>query len=316
LSAVLKSAQASVFEADLEDRIFEAERAVIARDERLREHTQEFTQRLQVATGKGARMALGVAAGIGVATVAWKLLSRQRRRPSVLRTRARLRRKAVASKPPGVPWMQWLSVVSPLLPFGGLGLPKGKSPSTLASFIVAAGVPLLKRSLDHRGSTTHHAPVPASEVDLQRLAGDWYEVARLPFHEEGVCAGDVTTTYVLEDPTTVRVINRCRRPDGAIDVAEGVARVTDPVTGSRMEICYAPSALKWVPWVWSDYWILHVEADYRMALVGTPDRRHLWLLARQPVPSAMEYQWLINQVRNQGYDPAKLKRTPQPAPAG
>ncbi len=291
---------------DLEYRIFEAERAVIERDERLRLHTHRFSRQLQHSTGKGARVLLGVAAGIGVGVLAWKLL--EHRRPVRGRASLRIRRKVAAAKPPGIPWRQWLPLVTPLLPLGM----RPRGPTTLTSLLVAAGLPLLKRSLDHRGSTTHHPPIPAAEVDLQRFAGDWYEVARLPFHEEGVSAGDVTTSYVLEGPTSLRIINRCRRADGGIDTAEGVARVTDPVSGSKLEVSYAPSALKWVPWAWSEYWILHVDADYRIALVGTPDRRHLWLLARNPQLSQMEYQRLLNQVRNQGYDPAKLRRTPQP----
>ena len=312
MSAVLRPSQASAGRAsgappeDLARRIFEAERAVIARDERLRMHTLRFSQRFHETAGTAARVALGVAAGVGVAALAWKLLSD--RRPHHVRASARRLRREVAEKRPALPWGQYLALLAPLLPLGV----RPRSPTTLTSLLLAAGLPLLKRSMDHRGSTTHEPPMAAAEVDLQRFAGDWYEVARLPFHEEGVMAGDVTTAYVLEGPTAVRIINRCRRSDGSVDVAEGVARVIDPVAGSKLEVSYAPSALKWVPWVWSEYWILHVDSDYRVALVGTPDRRHLWLLARNAQLSQMEYQRLLNQVRNQGYDPARLKRTPQP----
>lgn len=314
MNAVLQSPERSAAASsqaggdELEYLIFQAERAVIERDERLRLRTHRLGEQLRTKAGTGARVALGVAAGIGVAALAWKLLAH--RRPVRTRRALRMRRKAVASKPPGVPWHQWLSIVAPLLPPGIR--PRGQT--TVTSLLVAAALPLLKRRLDHRGSTTHQPPLPAAEVDLQRFAGDWYEVARLPFHEDGVCAGDITTSYVLDGSGSLRIVNRCKRSDGGIDTAEGVARVTDPVSGSKLEVSYAPSALKWVPWAWSEYWILHVDADYRIALVGTPDRRHLWLLARHPQLSQMEYQRLLNQVRNQGYDPAKLKRTPQPQP--
>ena len=43
---------------------------------------------------------------------------------------------------------------------------------------------------------------------------------------------------------------------------------------------FAPDWLAWVPLVWGDYWVIQLDANYEVSLVGTPDRRHLWLLSR------------------------------------
>jgi ABC-type branched-subunit amino acid transport system substrate-binding protein len=32
--------------------------------------------------------------------------------------------------------------------------------------------------------------------------------------------------------------------------------------------------------VWGDYWILGLPADYSWAVVGSPDRKYLWILGR------------------------------------
>jgi len=83
--------------------------------------------------------------------------------------------------------------------------------------------------------------------------------------------------------------------------------------GARLEITFAPLWLRWLPWVWADYWILYVDDDYRSAVVGTPDQRHLWLLARAPRLEATDYQRLVDQASAQGYDTARLALTPQSA---
>lgn len=33
--------------------------------------------------------------------------------------------------------------------------------------------------------------------------------------------------------------------------------------------------------VWGDYWIMRIEGDYQYSLVGTPDRKYLWVLSRE-----------------------------------
>ena len=67
------------------------------------------------------------------------------------------------------------------------------------------------------------------------------------------------------------------------------------------------------PLVWADYWILAVDADYRHALAGTPDRRSLWILARTPAMSIIEREGLIGLAREQGYDTGALINTEQGA---
>jgi lipocalin len=42
------------------------------------------------------------------------------------------------------------------------------------------------------------APLPTQDwVDLERYAGRWYEIARLPNRFQERCAGDVAATYTL-----------------------------------------------------------------------------------------------------------------------
>ena len=44
------------------------------------------------------------------------------------------------------------------------------------------------------------------EVDLQRYAGTWYEIARLPNRFQRACVSDVTATYALQPDNRIAVI--------------------------------------------------------------------------------------------------------------
>ncbi|WP_268801388.1 lipocalin family protein [Sphingopyxis sp. Root214] len=51
-----------------------------------------------------------------------------------------------------------------------------------------------------------------------------------------------------------------------------------------------------------DYWILQLAADYSVALVGTPDRAHLWLISRTAaLPTDIVKNYLA-VAKSQGFD--------------
>jgi apolipoprotein D and lipocalin family protein len=147
-----------------------------------------------------------------------------------------------------------------------------------------------------------------AHVDLARYAGRWYEVARLPLSHEEKCERDVTATYEPTDDG-LRVVNRCRRADGRVARAVGRARVVDRLTPARLQVSFAPALLDALPFVWSDYWIIDLADDYSAALVGTPDRKHLWLLARTPTLPGSTLAAFIARAQQQGFDTAKLSMT-------
>lgn len=62
-----------------------------------------------------------------------------------------------------------------------------------------------------------------------------------------------------------------------------------------------------------NYWILHVDPDYQSALVGTPDRKYLWLLARSPQLSPPADKALVTKAQAFGFDTSQLIR-PATAP--
>ena len=147
-------------------------------------------------------------------------------------------------------------------------------------------------------------------LDLERYAGLWHEIARFPNRFQDRCASNVTATYELRGDSTIRVINRCRTAKGDSVRAEGRARLADRHgPASRLKVRFAPAILSFVPGVWADYWVREVTDDYRAALVGTPDRRYLWVLSREPELDQATYDRLLETAAAQGFEVARIKRS-------
>lgn len=147
------------------------------------------------------------------------------------------------------------------------------------------------------------------QLDYERYAGRWFELARLPFRYERDCVSDVTASYAPRPDGRVTVTNRCVLANGTFQEAEGVARRVDGQPPSVLKVRFAPAFLSFLPMVWGDYQVIALGADYQYALVGTPDRAYLWLLSRTPQMDPALYDELVEQARSQGFDVAALIKT-------
>jgi apolipoprotein D and lipocalin family protein len=146
-------------------------------------------------------------------------------------------------------------------------------------------------------------------VNLARYAGDWYEIARFPNRFQRRCAGDVLASYAVRTDGQVDVVNRCRGEDGLATEARGRARVVDPRTSSKLKVRFAPALLSWLPLVWGDYWIVGLADDYSWAVVGSPDRKYLWILARTNALAGEPYERALASARSNGFPVERLVTT-------
>ena len=148
-------------------------------------------------------------------------------------------------------------------------------------------------------------------VDLTRYAGRWFEIARLPNRFQEKCAGEVSAAYQVRPDGRITVTNQCRTTNGDVTVATGIARRVEGQPPSVLEVRFAPAFLSFLPAVWGDYQIIALGTDYDHAVVGTPDRAYLWVLAREPRMDAGLYRRLLDGARGQGFDVARVVETRQ-----
>jgi lipocalin len=147
------------------------------------------------------------------------------------------------------------------------------------------------------------------EVDLQRYAGTWYEIARFPHRFERDLVG-VTATYKLLENDRIEVINQGYKYtlDGELKRAVGKARVPDPERPRHLRVSFF-----WI--FYSDYLILELDQEnYQYVLIGSSSDRYLWILCRTPQMDDQTYQMLVKRAVELGYDVSKLELVPQQLP--
>jgi len=147
-----------------------------------------------------------------------------------------------------------------------------------------------------------HEPTTVPSLDLQRYLGTWYEVARLPMRHEPADYTDISATYSLQADGKLRVQNRALDGQGERQESVGEATVVPGSGNAKLEVTFLPEALRWIPFTKGDYWVLRIDDEYRTALVGGPDRKYLWLLARSPELDAATCDDFLATARTQGYD--------------
>lgn len=150
------------------------------------------------------------------------------------------------------------------------------------------------------------APVRlASHVDLRRFMGDWFVIANIPtFLEKG--AYNAKDTYALEADGSVATVYSFNK-----DAFDGPRKQYH----SRGYVVDSASNAVWgQQYVWpfrADYRIAYLAADYSTTVIAREKRDYVWIMARTPTIPDAEYDRLVDFVRSQGYDPAKLQRAPQ-----
>lgn len=153
--------------------------------------------------------------------------------------------------------------------------------------------------------------IPA--LDVPRYMGRWYEIAKFPNRFQKHCASGTTAEYQALGEQQVRVINRCRRADGTMDEAVGLARQVGDASSARLKVRFAPRWLSFLPFVWGDYWVVDLDSDYQLVAVSEPKREYLWVLSRTPHVDQQRYDALLERLRGMGLETGKLEVTRQGA---
>lgn len=144
------------------------------------------------------------------------------------------------------------------------------------------------------------------EMDFARYSGTWYEIAAIPKWFQRGCTA-TTVTYSDDGQGGLAVVNRCRRgrTDGPPTEARGRVRRRDPARPGVLEISFFGP-------FWSDFHVFAIGPEYAWAVVGAPDGRSLWLLARSPQVDAATLREMTDRAAAAGFDTVRLVPTLQP----
>lgn len=157
----------------------------------------------------------------------------------------------------------------------------------------------------------------------------------------------VTANYQKLPDGKIKVTNTCVDRTGKQIIANGMAVVDGrypTANNSKLLVSFLPNYLQWLPFGKGSYWILaldsvdnnqadldnhpdneahseehsekhseKVTSNYTHALVGSPNRKYLWLLSREANISKKDFDRLIAIANRQGFDTSSLMLTIPPS---
>lgn len=137
-------------------------------------------------------------------------------------------------------------------------------------------------------------------MDLKRYQGLWYEIAKFPYKWEIFC--DTATAYYNFDEVqnVLNIENTCWNSGKNVGSRNAIGLHIEPFLLKVIFNDGLPND------GWGDYLIEYTDYD-NYAIVGSPSKENLWILARKQQITYKEYMKLLNIVSNRGYDLNKLK---------
>ena len=142
-------------------------------------------------------------------------------------------------------------------------------------------------------------------VDLNKYAGKWYEIASYPqtFQKGCHCT---TAEYTLSEKGYVIVENRCNKDsvNGKVSYIKGKAFVEEGSGNAKLKVQFFwPFRAK--------YWIIDLADDYSYAVVSHPNKKYLWILSRSPKMEEAVYLEILSRLKAKGFDLSILQKTVQ-----
>ncbi len=142
------------------------------------------------------------------------------------------------------------------------------------------------------------------KVDIEKFMGDWYVIAIIPnFIEKHAING--IESYELLDEERVKIDYRFT------DQRSGKVKHMQP----NAWIYDKESNAEWrVQFFWPikyPYLIIDLAEDYSYTVIGVPNRKFVWIMARESQIPEDTYEKILLNLKETGYDIAKIKKMPQ-----
>ena len=141
-------------------------------------------------------------------------------------------------------------------------------------------------------------PLPtASDVDVARYIGKWYTISSLPQFFTRNCVGQ-TAEYGILDEKTISVHNTCYKKNGKTKDINGKGVIQDAPNNARLLITFDSFWTRLFR-VKGEYVIIKLGEGYDTVMVGSTNRKSLWIMSRTPTmdPSTLiEYKTLARDL--------------------
>lgn len=138
-------------------------------------------------------------------------------------------------------------------------------------------------------------------IELEKYAGRWFEMARKPFYFQRNCSASVAQYLDIQykdgKPVKFKVKNSCIQKNKKTSEAQGKAKIlSDDNRSLNISFSFFTDFSKKV-----NYQILYLDDNYSQAIVGSPDKKYLWILSRDFLEKN-KIDSLLEIAKERGYD--------------
>ncbi len=144
----------------------------------------------------------------------------------------------------------------------------------------------------------------ASNVEVQRYVGKWNAISSLPQFFTRKCVAQ-TAEYQIIGEGEISVLNTCIKEHDRETTIDGQAKVVNSVTNAELVVTFNNFWTRLFR-VKGDYIIIKLDQDYEYVLVGSPNRKSLWIMSREESMPTEVYNEYLNYAKSLGFDTDKL----------
>lgn len=142
-------------------------------------------------------------------------------------------------------------------------------------------------------------------VNIEKFMGDWYVVGVIPTFAEKDAVNAIER-YELNDKGNIDITftHYKKSPNGKYKEYHPKGFIFDKKTNAEWRVQFFwPFKFK--------YLVIDLAEDYRYTVIGVPNRKYVWIMARDIMLSEEDNKLIRGKLLDQGYDVSKIVDVPQ-----
>ena len=142
---------------------------------------------------------------------------------------------------------------------------------------------------------------PTGRIELSKMMGRWYEVARTPNALQKGCIAGASDWKPA--PNGFAVVQSCHKgaSNGPLSVWKAKATVSDPKTNAKLKMSFFGGVVS------QNYVVLEHRPDQGWLALATADGKYFWLFSQKPVLPATIKSQALARFRQLGFDVGRLE---------
>ena len=142
---------------------------------------------------------------------------------------------------------------------------------------------------------------PTGRIELSKMMGRWYEVARVPNQLQNGCVAGASDWTA--QPQGFAVVQSCRKETttGPLKTWKAKATVSDPRTNAKLKMSFFGGIVS------QDYVVVEHRPEQGWLVLATANGKYLWLMSQKPVLPAPIKTQALARIRQLGFDVGRLE---------